>query len=218
MHLALLPDACYLSSLLFTGRTSQLSVSSLPRFLLQKLSISQNPWQIDGTMIGSISQLEPIVDLQLDLWEVSFDKMEQPRNTVALKTLSLTGSLQSMSGFMTKFPIAPRSLSSVHFNPVSFLVTSEGFIHPFGQHSDHIPAQFRMSFSLTRGTQNICFISLNSYVTRHSGQNVRKFSHLSRVTEGIFEYAKQVTKSAKNDSKVKFSRAQRVLFQKAPKR
>lgn len=192
-----------------------------PAFFASKAQHFANPWQIDGTMIGSISQLEPIVDLQLDLWEVSFDKMEQPRNTVALKTLSLTGSLQSMSGFMTKFPIAPRSLSSVHFNPVSFLVTSEGFIHPFGQHSDHIPAQFKTSFSLTRGTQNIseyCSISLNSYVTRHSGQNVRKFSHLSRVTEGIFEYAKQVTKSAKNDSKVKFSRAQRVLFQKAPKR
>jgi hypothetical protein len=168
MYLALLPDACHLRSLLFTGRTSQLSLS---RFLLQKLRISQNPWQIDGTMIGSISQHEPLVDLQLDLWEDYFDKMEQPRNTVALKTRSLTGSLQSMSGFMTKFPIAPRSLSSVHFNPVSFLVTSEGFIHPFCQHSDHIPAQSKMSFSLTRDTQNISEYIQNLFILSHKNMN-----------------------------------------------
>lgn len=55
--------------------------------------------------------------------------------------------------------------------PALFQVTSEGFIHPFCQHSDHIPAQFKTSFSLTRGTQNI-----SEYI-----QNIFVFSHMNTI-------------------------------------
>ncbi|KAJ7437693.1 hypothetical protein B0H11DRAFT_1935760 [Mycena galericulata] len=43
--------------------------------------------------------------------------------------------------------------------------------------------------------------SFNSDVTRHSAENFRKYSNLSRVTEGIFECAAKATKSAKNGLK-----------------
>jgi hypothetical protein len=49
--------------------------------------------------------------------------------------------------------------------------------------------------------RDYCSISFNSYVTHHGGQNIRKFSYLSQVTEGIFECPKQVTKWARNGSK-----------------
>jgi hypothetical protein len=43
-----------------------------------------------------------------------------------------------------------------------------------------------------------CTISFNSKVTRHRAQNIRKFSNLSRVTEGIFESHKDAQKWVKN--------------------
>jgi hypothetical protein len=46
-----------------------------------------------------------------------------------------------------------------------------------------------------------CTISFNSCVTRHRTQNIRKFSYLSRVTKGILECAKEVTKWLKNAQK-----------------
>src|ERR1700761_1165896 len=58
-----------------------------------------------------------------------------------------------------------------------------------------------------------CTISFNSYVTCHGQQNIRNFSYMSRVTEGIYEYPKQVTKWAKNGSKNRFFvHTQRLQF------
>ncbi|KAJ7816015.1 hypothetical protein B0H13DRAFT_1923815 [Mycena leptocephala] len=48
-------------------------------------------------------ELEHLVDLQLDLGELHFDRMGQSCNMLALKNLSLPGSLQSILGFMDKF-------------------------------------------------------------------------------------------------------------------
>ncbi|KAJ6483349.1 hypothetical protein C8R45DRAFT_830461 [Mycena sanguinolenta] len=58
-----------------------------------------------------------------------------------------------------------------------------------------------------------CTISFNSNDTRHRPRNFRKFSTMSRVTESIFECAKEVTKSTKNDQKIRFfARALCVVF------
>src|ERR1700761_2091094 len=50
-------------------------------------------------------------------------------------------------------------------------------------------------------TRVYCTISFNSYVTRHGSRNIRKFSYLSRVTEGIYECAKTSHKIGGNSSK-----------------
>jgi hypothetical protein len=57
-----------------------------------------------------------------------------------------------------------------------------------------------------------CRVSFNSDVTRHRARNLRIFSNLSQVTEGIFECAKKVTKSREMPKKIQISRALRVLL------
>jgi hypothetical protein len=59
-----------------------------------------------------------------------------------------------------------------------------------------------------------CTISLNSYVTCQRAQNLRIFSNLSWVTEGIFEYGKKKSQNQqkKMAQKIQLSRAQRVFL------
>ncbi|KAJ6523739.1 hypothetical protein B0H19DRAFT_1085596 [Mycena capillaripes] len=65
-------------------------------------------------------------------------------------------------------------------------------------------------FLTAKEKKHYCRVSFNSDVTRHRAKNFRKYSNLSRVTEGIFECVGKVTKFAKTAKKIEFSRVWHV--------
>ncbi|KAJ7757198.1 hypothetical protein DFH07DRAFT_940511 [Mycena maculata] len=124
-YLTSLPDSCRLRSVLFSGRTSKLSVASLARFPLLKLTVTDVPWDVDSKMLGVISGLDCLTELVLDLKNINFDSLDVPRDAcTALESLNIDGSLHTMSSFLKKFPGPSSRLRSLSLFQSTIIVPS----------------------------------------------------------------------------------------------